>query len=807
MRLYKTLLLVVMFLGSCYVFGQDMTISGYIKDGSSGETLIGATVLDSSANKAVVSNEYGLYTITVESYPVVLRVIYIGYDTKEITLEAAPTGKFHIELFEEQTRLAEVVLTGRGKNQNIRSMEIGVSEVSLQRVKESPSAIGIADLIKTLEFEPGVNAPREGANGFNVRGGGTDQNLILLDEAVLYNASHLLGFFSVVNNDAIKKGKLYKGGVPAEFGGRLSSVLDIRQKDGNKKQFKGRGGIGLIASQLMLEGPIVKDKSSFMIAGRRSYIDLFLPLAPNKNARDATLYFYDLNAKVDYILDEKNKFFLSGYFGRDTFGFGGLFGNSWGNIAMNFRWSHQFTDKLFSRLVYVLSKYDYKLEIKPSGSEFEWRSNIVNNSIKYKFLYNLDNDNTFKWGADATIIDFYPGEIKPTTSSSRVKNQKLNEKRALSADYFVSHKWQMLDDFAIEYGLRVSSFYRLGAEKIRLYNNDKPNKWTGVRYSPNCLGGCTEGKAQYKTYGDWEVISDFYGVEPRLLMNYTINDLTSVKFSYNRNYQYLHLISNSVSPTPLDIWLPSGPYIEPQSADQVSLGLFRNFDILDQEMNFSIETFYKKMNNIIDYIDYADLQLNNYIETEVLPAEGRSYGVELSLKKKKGDLRGAINYTWSKSERRTKVDEGTGVNFNDWYLAPFNKTHDLSVQLSYDITKKWTISSNFMFYTGLPVNLPTQAYFYDSKLLLHYTGERNAEVLENYHRVDLSAVYKMDYDPEDDWLEQELVLSIYNIYNRYNLASLQFKQIVSDNRNRSGLQAEKLAYFGIIPTITWNFKF
>lgn len=802
--LYRITLLMVLL--SFNLSAQQTSISGYIKDGSSGETLIGATVLDKEKNVAVTSNEYGLYTIFIDEFPVTLTVMYIGFNTKEVVLEAAPEGKLDIELFEERNELTEVVLTGQGKNQNIRSLEVGVSEVSLQRVKESPSAVGIADLIKTLEFEPGVSAPREGANGFNVRGGGTDQNLILLDEAVLYNASHLLGFFSVVNNDAIKKGKLYKAGIPAEYGGRLSSVLDIRQKDGNKKQIKGKGGIGLIASQFLLEGPIIKDKSSFMIAGRRSYVDIFLPFAPQEQARDATLFFYDLNAKFDYILDEKNKFFLSSYLGRDTFGFGGLFGNSWGNVALNLRWSHQFTDKLFSRLVYVLSKYDYKLEIKPSGSEFEWISNILNNSIKYKFLYNLDNNNTFKWGADATLIDFEPGEIRPTTSNSRVKNQRLDQKHALSADYFVSHKWQVAENFGIEYGLRLSTFFRLGPEKIRLYENDKPNKWNGVRYVENCAGSCVEGKEQFKDYGNLEVISDFYGFEPRLLMNYTINDISSVKASYNRNYQYLHLISNSVSPTPLDIWLPSGPYVEPQMADQFSIGYFRNFELFEEEVNVSVETFYKKLENVVDYIDYARLQLNNYIETELLPAEGRAYGLEVSIKKNQGKLRGAINYTLSRSERRTNVEEGTGVSFNDWYLAPFNKTHDLSVQVSYDVTDKLTLSSNFVYYTGLPVNLPTQAYFFDNKLVLHYTGERNADVLEDYHRVDLSAVYTFDYDPEDDWFEQDVVLSVYNVYNRFNLASLQFRQMTGQ-LNSAGIQAEKLAFFGIIPTVTWNFKF
>lgn len=782
-------------------------INGYVKDSLSGEILIGVDVVNHTLLEATNTNEFGFYSLEVSYFPTKMEVSYIGYKPKTIILTEESGSSLNIFLEPERNELSTVVLSAKKKDANVTGIQMSVIDLNLKQVKELPSAVGIADIIKALEYLPGVSSAREGANGFNVRGGNVDQNLIIIDDAHIYNSSHLLGFFSVINNDAIQNATLYKGGIPAEYGGRLSSVLDIRQKDGNYKKFKAKGGLGLIASQIMVEGPLVEDVSSFMIAGRRSYVDLFTSLSSSETLQNSSLYFYDLNMKLNYIIDDKNKLFVSGYLGRDAFGFDNRFGISWGNSNIGIRFNHVFTPKLFSNLAYSFSNYDYAIEIKPKGSEFEISSGIINHSLKYKFTYYLNNDNTMKFGAESFSYTFEPGDLKPLSSTSQIKSQIIPNKYAFQIDFYASNKWKVSEDVGIEYGFRYSNFARVGSENIAQYVDNKPNKWNGWNYEDNFLySDPSTSTVQTKDYGTGELMSYFYGLEPRLLVSYNYNKLWSIKLGYNRNYQYMHLISNSISPTPTSIWLPAGPNIKPQYADQVSLGYFQNF--FDDEVEFSIETFYKQFYQVIDYKDFADIQINKNVETQMLNAEGRAYGLEFSLAKKAGDFTGQLSYTLSNSERRT-IGEGNGINFNNWYVAPFNKTHDFSTNVSYSFNSSLSLSSSFVFASGLPYTLPVQAYKYGRNLATHYTGDRGRDNLEPYHRMDIAMTYHFDKE-QNDWLNHEIILSVYNLYDRYNAASLSFKKpetIEGATSNSNSLQAVKFTYFGIIPTITWNFKF
>lgn len=780
-------LLLVLNLG----FSQDkFTLSGVVSDQNSNETLIGVTILFPELQTGTTTNEYGFYSITLEEGTYTVQLSYLGYSsiTQSITLDTDQTLNF--QLAESTESLEEVVITKDVEKLNIRKPQMSVNALSINTIKQMPVVLGEVDVIKSITLLPGVTNAGEGSSGFNVRGGAVDQNLILLDEATIFNSSHLFGFFSVFNPDAIKDIKLYKGGIPAKYGGRVSSVLDIYQKEGNSKEFHMNGGIGIVSSRLLAEGPIKKDRGSFLFGGRSSYAHLFLPLFDIDNKA----YFYDLNTKLSYRLNDNNSIYLSGYFGRDVFEIADSFENEYGNTVINFRWNHLFSDKLFSNLSLIYSDYDYDLKL--NFVEFDWTSGIQNFNVKYDLKHYLSDKFKMQYGLNSIYYKFNPGEIQPTTSTSGVNPFKLIDKYAFENAVYVDAEHQITNKLALSYGVRFSSFLRLGQDELNIYENDNPvvfNELLQIYEKADPIGTDTFSRS--------DVIESFFNVEPRLALAYQLNDESSVKASYNRMTQYLHLLSNTSSPTPLDVWTPSGKYVEPQILDQVAIGYFRTIN--DNDYSLEVESFYKTIQNRIDYIDGADLIANDAIEQVILNGEARAYGLEVLFRKNKGDFKGWIAYTLSKSEQRTEGRTPTeiGINNGDWYYTPYDKTHDLSITTSYKLNEKWSFGSNFLFQTGQPTTFPNGQYEFNGLSIPSFES-RNSSRLPSYHRLDVSAIYTPKPNSTKRW-KGEWVFGIYNLYNRRNAASITFRENRMSGRN----EAIRLAIFGIVPSVSYNFKF
>ena len=790
----KDLLLFFLFLLSFNTFAQQkFTISGTITDKNSNETLIGVNILFPEVGKGVITNEYGFYSITLPEGTYKIQVSYLGFDdiTKEILLNS--NQKINFQLSEAAEMLDEVVIKKDVERTSIKTPQMSVNQLSSSTIKKIPAVLGESDVIKSIVLLPGVTNAGEGASGFNVRGGASDQNLILLDESIIFNSSHLFGFFSVFNPDAIKNIKLYKGGIPARYGGRVSSVLDIYQKEGNSKEFKMNGGIGAVSSRLLLEGPIKKDRGAFLLGGRASYAHIFIPLfdADNNN----TAYFYDLNTKLNYKINDNNNIYLSGYFGRDQFSINDAFSNLYGNAVLNLRWNHLFSSKLFSNLSLIYSDYYYGLELDFVG--FEWSSGIENFNFKYDFKHYLSDSFQLNYGINNIYYRFNPGKIAPNREDSGITESQLTNKYALEMGSYIDAKHTLSDKLKLQYGVRLSYFMRLGQDQQAIYANDNPvdyNEALDFYKSADPIG------FEYLNRSD--VVKTFANLEPRFSVSYLINDDSSIKASYNRMTQYLHLLSNTSSATPLDIWTPSGKYIDPQLLDQVALGYFRNL----KENAFTLETevFYKDIQNRIDYIDGADLIANEFIEQEILKGEARAYGLELLFRKNEGKLKGWLAYTLSKSEQRTpgRTANETGINNGGWYNTPYDKTHDISINSSYELNKKWLFGANFALQSGQPTNYPTNQIEFQGLTLPVYEAERNSERLPMYHRLDLSATLTPEKNKDRRW-KSEWVFSIYNAYNRKNAASIGFSQ----NQETFANEAVKTSIFGIIPSVTYNFKF
>lgn len=776
---------------------QKYTLSGTISEVSSNETLIGVTVAIPELKTGVTTNEYGFYSITLPEGTYTVLISYLGFEdiTQQITLTENRRKDFLLS--EEAEQLEEVVVTENVEKMDIRKPQMSVNTLSVGTIKKIPVILGEADVIKSILLLPGVTNAGEGASGFNVRGGAADQNLILLDEAIIFNSSHLFGFFSVFNPDAIKDVKLYKGGIPARYGGRVSSVLDIFQKEGNSKEFKMNGGIGAVASRLLLEGPIKKDKAAFLIGGRASYAHLFLPLFDVDN----TAYFYDLNTKFNYRLNEKNNIFLSGYFGRDVFGINDSFVNTYGNAVGNFRWNHLFSDKLFSNLSLIYSDYYYGLKLDFVG--FNWNSGIRNFNLKYDLKHYATDKLQINYGINNVYYQFNPGKIEPSNSESGIIEEQLIEKYADEFAAYVDFEHRLSENLSVGYGLRFSHFMRLGQDELNVYANNNP-----VTYDPFLLNYQEADPIDVINPGRGTTLSHFSNFEPRASLSYTLNQSSSIKASYTRLAQYLHLLSNTSSPTPLDVWTPSGPFTKPQLLDQYAFGYFKNIN----DGNFSLETevFYKDVQNRIDYIDGANLIANNAIEQVILNGEARAYGLEFLLRKNEGKLQGWLAYTLSKSEQRTPgrapvIDNGrsnveTGINFGNWYNTPYDKTHDISLFISYDLTDKWSFSGNFTYQTGQPTNYPVGQFEFQD-LTVPYYGLRNSQRLPAYNRLDLSATLKPKKN-KNRKLKGEWVFSLYNVYNRRNAASINFRQ----NDDTGVNEAVRTSIFGIVPAVTYNFN-
>jgi len=776
--LKNVLNLAFLFFFSFPLFAQtSFTLSGYIKDSANGESLIGATLGIPALATGTVSNEYGFYSITLPEGEHEITISYIGYDALTQTLAFNKDQKLDFEIAPAGTLLEEVVVSSKKANDNIE--KVVMSEVKLQvaKIKKMPALMGEVDIIKAIQMLPGVQTVGEGSSGFYVRGGAVDQNLILLDEAPVYNASHLLGFFSVFNSDAIKDVQLYKGGIPAHYGGRLASVLDVRMIDGNKKQFSGAGGIGTIASRLTLEGPILNDKSSFMISGRRTYADMFLKLSKDTSINQSQLYFYDLNAKINLHLGENDHLFLSGYFGKDAFAQAGEFGFNWGNTTGTARWNHLYSSKLFSNLTVYYSDYNYFLGQDEGVEGFEWNSNLKDISGKLDFSYFPNSNNSIRFGLQSIRHTIQPGKVNGTGENNIFNSLSLEESNTWEHAAYVSNEQKIGNRLSLLYGLRYSLFQNVGP--FTVYDYDANYKPIGDTFH--------ESGKSYQTYST---------LEPRMGMKYTISDRNSVKLSYNRTAQYIQLASNSTSSSPLDIWFPSSPNIKPQISDQVAIGYFQNFP--KKNIEASVEFYYKKMQNSIDFKDHAQLLLNKHLEGELRFGKARSYGMEILVKKETGKLTGWLGYTLARTERQ--ID---GINKGNYYPTKYDKTHDISLVLSYDFNDRVNMSSNWVYGTGAAVTLPTGRYEYFGTIVPIYS-ERNAERMPAYHRFDLAVTWKGKRKWFNGRVEQEKVFSIYNVYNRKNPYSINFE---TDENDPNVTIAKKTYLFKILPSFTWNFKF
>lgn len=787
----KLKITLVLFLGMIFsgFSQQKFTISGTISDSSSNETLIGVNVFIPSLKIGTTTNEYGFYSLSLPKGDYEIEISYVGFQTFKQAISLSQNTKINQSLTANSENLEEVVITTNSRA-SIRKPEMSVNKLSIETIKKMPVVLGEVDVLKSILLLPGVTNAGEGASGFNVRGGGADQNLILLDEATIYNSSHVFGFFSVFNSDAIKDLKLYKGGIPSRFGGRASSVLDVYQKDGNSKDFHMNGGIGLISSRLLAEGPIVKDKGSFLIAGRGSYAHLFLKLSDNDN----TAYFYDMNAKLNYKLNENNNLYFSGYFGRDVFGIADSFENTYGNSTLNLRWNHLFSDQLFSNFSMIYSDYYYGLKLDLVGFDFDL--GIKNYNLKYDFKHYISDKIKLNYGLNAIYYDFNPGTIKPTGNNSGINYQQFEKKYAFEPAAYLEAEHNVSDKISLMYGFRYSLFYRLGESNVNIYENNQAvnfNEDFQIYEKATPIGS--------KHYGKNEVIQSFNNFEPRMAVSFAINDNESLKMSYNRMTQYLQLISNTSSPTPLDIWTPSDQFIKPQIADQLAFGYFRNFK--NDAYSLEVETFYKDIKNRLDYIDGADLIANKSIEQIILNGKMRSYGLEVMFKKNAGKFNGWISYTLSRSEQQTPGRNANelGINYGKWYRSAYDKTHNVAITSAYDLNEKWSFGANFALQSGQPVTYPNGQYQYLGITIPSY-GARNEDRLPAYHHLDISATYTPKPTKKKGW-QGEWVFSIYNLYGRANAASISFRQDELTAKN----EAVRLSIFGIVPGISYNFKF
>lgn len=769
------------------VYSQDYTISGTVKDMSNGEDLIGVSIYVKELKLGTQTNSYGFYSLTIPSGKYTLQLSYIGYKGIDKTITLNKSQTINLELTEEEFKLEEVVVTATRGDENVKSLEMSVNKVDMKTIKKMPAFLGEVDVIRSIQFLPGVSSVGEGASGFNVRGGGVDQNLVLLDEAPVYNSSHLFGFFSVFNPDAIKDVKLIKGGIPAQYGGRISSILDVRMKEGNSKKLAVSGGLGSIFSRFAVESPLFNKKGSFIVAGRRSYIDVLAKPFLNEDLKDTRFYFYDLTAKANYQINDKNTVYLSGYFGRDVFG--ADFGFDWGNATTSFRWNHIFNEKLFLNTTIFYSKYQYALDSDLTDSDdqdsFEWNSDIINYSIKPDFSYYLNTKNTITFGGQAIYYTFNPG-VATAVSGGESRTIGLDSKYAFEGSLYLDNQQKLNDKITLQYGIRYSNYSYLGEGTAVILDEN------------NVVPGVRKPVSDFEAFSKGEIIQNYGNFEPRFSMNIGINKGSSVKISYNRLAQYLHLLSNTTASSPLDVWTPSSNNIKPQLADQVALGVFKNFK--NNMFESSIEVYYKKLQNQVDYVRNADLLLNPAVEADLLPGQGRAYGAEFYLKKNQGVFNGWISYTLARTERL--VD---GINNNEWFPARIDKTHNLSVVSIFDKGKKWSFSSTFSFSSGTPASFPTNKFIWQGIALPHDVNDsRNSYRIPPSHRLDLAATRKNKHaffkKGESEW-----VFSVYNAYNRRNPFSVYVQQ---DPDNPAQTQAIQYSVFAaILPAVTYNFKF
>jgi hypothetical protein len=759
---------------SITAFAQERkTISGTVRDGKNGELVIGATIkVEEDPTINITANEYGFYSLSLLQGSYTIAVVYGGYESYRQKVQLDQNVKLDLILSQETERTAqidEVVISAVKKDNNLTSAQMGTETLSIKSIEKLPVLFGEKDVLKTIQLLPGIKSNGEGSSGFSVRGGATDQNLILLDEAPVYNASHLLGFFSTFNSDALKDASIIKGNNPAQYGGRLSSVMDVKMKDGNNKDYNVNGGIGLISSRLSVEGPIQKEKSSFIVSGRRTYADVFLKATDD--FKDSKLYFYDLNLKANYQLNENNRLYVSGYFGRDVLGLGNTFSTDWGNTTATVRWNSIINSKLFSNTSFIYSNYDYKVSLSSNDNTFGLNSKIQDWNLKQDFSWFAGNKHSVRFGLQSIYHTITPSSASGTSVSSFPRNSRYSWENAL----YINDDFKATEKLTINYGLRLSMFSVLGGDTFNTYDN-------GVLTDSRFLEKGKFGKT-------------YVNLEPRITANYRINEVSSIKGGYARNTQNLHLLSNSSSGNPTDQWIGSSYTVKPEIADQISAGYSRNFNNNNYELN--AEVYYKSMQNQIDFKNGAEITFDaaSDVEGELLFGKGRAYGLELIAKKKSGKLIGWISYTLSKTERKI-----TGINDNNWYNARQDKTHDLSLVATYELNPKWTFSGLFVYSTGNAVTFPTGKYELQNQTIFQYSN-RNADRMPAYHRMDLSATYEPNKNKR--W-KSSWTFGIYNVYGRENAYTIAFE----DNPDKPGTtRAMQTSLFKFVPNVTYNFKF
>ena len=766
---------------SLSLFGQERyTLSGYVTD-EQGEALAGVYVIVPNTNLGTVTNVYGFYSLTLTGGSYRIRFSYVGFQLQETTVELTDNKKMSLMLKAEASAIDAVTITAERKDENVRDVAMSNVQLPARIIKKIPNLMGEVDIIKSIQLLPGVQSSVEGSNGFYVRGGNADQNLILLDGATVYNPAHLFGFFSVFNGDAVKSVELFKGGIPAEFGGRLSSVLDVRMNEGSTQKIKGSAGIGMISSRLSLEGPIVKDKISFILTARRTYMEVMKPFITDTTAKKSNLYFYDLNAKINYQINQNNRIFLSGYFGRDINDFGDMFEMNFGNATGTLRWNHVYKDRLFSNLTLIYSNFNYNLGIPSGIMAFRWNSHIIDYGLRNDYTWYLNPSNTVKFGFQATYHTIKPGSTERTEESSFIISMQYPDNHGFETAFFLSNEQKLGSRISILYGLRLSLFQNIG--KTTLYHYDENYEVTDSTL-----------------YDRGQLFNTFSALEPRFNLRYALNDKNSVKISYNRTAQYMQLASNSTATFPLDMWFMSNPNIRPQLADQVAAGFFRNF--LENQVEASVEVFYKKIYNAIDFKDHAVLAPQQYLEGELRIGTATSYGAEFLLRKSAGRLTGWISYAYIRTHRL--IPE---INQGKEFPPPYDKPHNISVVVSYEISKRFDASMNWVYSTAIPVTVPTEGSHYGNAWIPSYSTRGGTRIPGTaYHRLDLSVNYYF----KTFKLPSSLNLSVYNVYNRHNTFALNFREKKPDPDSppeARSVEVVKLYLFPIIPAITYNINF
>jgi hypothetical protein len=781
----RTLISVVLLTCGLGAWAQEkFTLNGYVKDAANGEELIGVSVYLPELKAGTVTNSYGFYSLTLPKGTYDVQFSYLGYSLQKLSVTLDRDIANNVELLSEAEVIEEVVISERAIDENVVSLQMSKNTLDMNRVRKLPALFGEVDIIKNIQMLPGVITAGEGTSSFYVRGGSADQNLILIDEAPIYDPSHLFGLFSVFNADVIKDSELYKGGIPARYGGRLSSILDVRTKDGNNKEFHGSGGIGSMAARMMVEGPIKKDKSSYIVSARRSYVDLFLKAA----GQDNLVSFYDVNAKFNWKANNNNRFFAAFYSGRDAFKFGDDFGFTWGNSTGTLRWNHLFSDRLFSNATVIASNFSYELELKDPAQGFKWTSNLQEISAKYDLAYFINTNNELTFGYNVTGRRFSPGRIAPNTDASIFEEVELQHMFALDHAFYVSNQQRVTDKLSLDYGVRLSIFQNIGPYDQYMYKDPRDN--------------INIERSDTVQYAAWKNIKTYVNLEPRLGIRYILGNGQSLKVSYNRMVQNTHLIAAGTVPVPFNTWNPSGYYLKPQIADQIAAGYFRNFS--DNMYELSVETYYKNMSNVTDFADNAQVFFNEDLPTEFRQGKSWSYGAEAMITKREGKLTGSIGYTWSKTERKIE-----GVNLGRTFPANYDRRHVVNVQAAYDLSPQWTFGANFTYSTGRPTTVPTAKFEYQNYNPDVIT-ERNGYRLPAYHRLDLSATYNPRGKAGKKWRGQ-WVFSVYNAYNRANPFTIYTRttknddgDVIGDGRTK---EARMIYLFPILPSITYNFKF